>query len=71
LIYAFVVGLGHQFLQLFNVNPDEMKLAFEYLAINAIFLLMVPFSVGGLMIFQATNQMVMANFIAILQGFLT
>jgi uncharacterized membrane protein len=31
----------------------------------------LPFCIGGLMIFQATNQMLVSNLLAILQGLLT
>lgn len=40
----------------------------KYMRINVIFIPCVALSIGGLLMFQATNQMAMANFIAVLQA---
>jgi Na+-driven multidrug efflux pump len=70
-IYVLLLAIGKSFLQMFDVQPQMMSMAYEYLILNALFIPMISFSVGGLMIFQATNQMLMGCFVAVLQGLIT
>lgn len=76
-IYGIVVYtclatfLGQALIQLFPFAPqlgDIYADAIKYMRIQVLFIPMVALSIGGLLIFQATNQMAMANFIAILQA---
>lgn len=71
-IYIFLATwLGQLLIDMFP-NIDSMKAdAIAYMRIQVLFIPMVALSIGGLLMFQATNQMAMANFIAALQGCLT
>ncbi|MDE7434113.1 MAG: hypothetical protein K2M43_03285 [Mycoplasmoidaceae bacterium] len=51
-----------------NTSIDIYTDAIKYMRIQVLFIPMVALSIGGLLMFQATNQMAMANFIAVLQA---
>ncbi len=57
-MFPFEQQLGH------DIYADSIN----YMRIQVLFIPAVALSIGGLLIFQATNQMAMANFIAILQA---
>lgn len=71
LIFLIIlIGLGPLLLQLFGITPNTttMQYASQYLLIQIIITPITALSIGGLMIFQATNRLVTSMFIAILQG---
>ncbi len=76
-IYAFVIytllatWLGQELISWFPDIEDMQAEAIIYMRIQVLFLPAVALSIGGLLMFQATNQMAMANFIAVFQACVT
>ncbi len=60
--------LGQWLIGLFDLDPSMAAQTLKYMRIQVIFIPCVALSIGGLLMFQATNQMAMANFIAVLQA---
>ncbi len=60
--------LGQWLISLFKLDPSMASQTLKYMRIQVIFIPCVALSIGGLLMFQATNQMAMANFIAVLQA---
>ncbi len=64
--------LGAWLINLFpNMDPAQYTDAINYMRIQVLFIPAVALSIGGLLMFQATNQMAMANFIAVMQAAIT
>lgn len=70
-IYACLATfLGEWLISLFKLDQSMADQTLQYMRIQVIFIPCVALSIGGLLMFQATNQMAMANFIAVLQALL-
>jgi len=69
--FLLAVGLGKGLLMCFQLSGSALVDANIYLLIQSTFIPLSALSIGGLLIFQATNKMGLATFIAVLQGFIT
>ena len=76
-MYAIIVYvslatfMGTWLIKLFDLPQSTQGDMRNYLTIQALFIPMVSLTIGGLLIFQATNQMWLANIVALIQGCLT